>query len=670
MGCEQIVDITDDGTGEPHEDARKLSAIYVNEVGHNTSLMKNVDISQFGGIVSYHIDIQQSMKRGDEVELLCDYQSHYEATRERKGYGLENLLGKQKSDYDVASKLARNFTERRGIEEMIEAMSLRELFYNMEFVALNVLPVVDKALQLMSKDSISPISSQVASPLQLLAKRRMHWLATVYLKRIDAIKGARLMGANNILVASSERVVAEMRAKCLEWAELMKWTNLLDYSRMDIILEPNLKVVFEAETVEEVLYSVREHVQYPMDVNLWCPIARDLMSQLCKVTFEHKLQFGAEGHKATLAKAFLDCASKSAAFVRKAITESAYENLVFCSGAEGKWRVKGSRKNLVTLAAGSALSSSTILKGAVSSLMDIQAYQDMVDLGLVSSMGKGMVMERTCDDPVVVAFTTLGGAPLDGMPRRVDFVRQHNGTINEMWYLIWQIVYPVHSIFVGLFEETSSTIPITGKRDDEFLHELCHALKVDYYQARLAINTGIRDDLAAPQLIFTSRASLEEPKRRGPGMTSKHHKPSNKVRAVRVQKVAKPKVKREAGGGICSKVLFFDIVWKALTGLGWTLLVGNRPTDYYFLPPGVKRGREFGFKPRVDFFDSYKQVLAFLQSDPRWKDKDEIKECLFMFTGSAELLRGKRVKGELKLESILEQVKENRISNNNNNNLL
>jgi hypothetical protein len=247
LGCDQIVDITDDGTGEPHQDARKLAAIHVNEVGHNTSLIKNVKISQFGGIVSYHIDIQQTMKRGDEVELLCDYQSHYEATRERKGYGLENLMGKQKSDYDVASKLTRNFGERRGIEEMIEAMSPRELFYNMEFVALNVLPVVDETVKLLSKDSKSHISSQVASPLQLLA-RRMHWLASVYLKRINAIKGARLIGANNVLIASSENVVAEMRMKCQEWAERMIWKNLLAYSRTDGILEPKLKAVFDSET--------------------------------------------------------------------------------------------------------------------------------------------------------------------------------------------------------------------------------------------------------------------------------------------------------------------------------------------------------------------------------------------------------------------------------------
>jgi hypothetical protein len=307
------------------------------------------------------------------------------------------------------------------------------------------------------------------------------------------------------------------------------------------------------------------------------------MSQLCKFSFDYHFQFGSEGRKDILAKAFLECACNSADFIRKSIREGAYERLGFCSGAEGKWHVKGSPKNLVTLAAGSILSSSTVLKGAVSALMDMQAYQDLVDLGLAARMTKGKVMERTCDDPVVIAFTTLGGAPLDGMPRRIEFVRQQNGTINEMWYLIWQIVYPVHSIFNGLFAGKSSTIPFTTKRDDGFLFALCHALKVDYYQARIAIDTGIRDDLAAPQLIFTSMASLEEPKRRGQGMASKHHKPSNRVsnrvKSVRAQKVAKPKVQREAGGGICSKLLLFDIVWKALAGLGWTLIVGNRPTD-------------------------------------------------------------------------------------------
>lgn len=41
-GHKQCVDFTDDTTGSPHTVARSHVAMYVNEVGHNKSLVENV----------------------------------------------------------------------------------------------------------------------------------------------------------------------------------------------------------------------------------------------------------------------------------------------------------------------------------------------------------------------------------------------------------------------------------------------------------------------------------------------------------------------------------------------------------------------------------------------------------------------------------------------------
>lgn len=635
-----------------HEDARKLPAIYVNEVGHDATLTENVTISQVGGLVQYHIDIQRPMKMGDEVELLCNYRSHYETNRERKGYGLDNLSGAQKSDSDVASKLLRNFAERAGILEMIEALSPLELFYNMEFISQNVLPKVDKATSLLAADFEKSEPPLEVTPLQILARRRIHWLTPFYLHRIAAIEGFDFLGGEG-KDPSSRSVVAEMRKKCQEWAQGMEWRTLLDESRMSWIADQKLKSAFDSETVEEVLFCVRDHFKYPMDVNLWCPIARDLITQLCVKSFEQYLRFRREVPQEDLGNLFLKCAFKAADAIRQCTLASSFENLAFRSGAEGVWRVKGCPKNLVTLAAGSALSNSTVLKGAISALIEQQVSQQNADLG-----PNVKVMELTCDDAVVIARCSLGNDTQGAMPRPVDFVSKRHGTIHEEWYMIWQVVYPAHVILYGLIKEMPATIVATAPGYD-FLNLICHSLDVDVELARSAIEVGIRDDLAAPQMTFTSRLHVGSKGRAQQKATSRSKTTKSNVNRVvaKVAKVRQTTGNEEKTGGAFSRTMFFEIVWKALTNLGWTLLVGNRPTDYYFMPPGVQRGKKFGFKPRVDFFDSYRLVLQFLRTDGRWKDKVEVLECLALYDGCRHFLASRKVKGELKIERIIEQVK-------------
>lgn len=637
-----------------HQEARKLPAIYVNEVGHDQSLIQNVHISQVGGFVQYHIDIKKPMKMGDEVELLCNYGSHYETTRERKGYGLENLLGAQKSDCDLASKLERNFVERVGILEGIEALSPLELFYNMEFISQQILPNLEEVTCRLAPGIKNPVRSRRVTPLQILARRRIHWLAPHYLRRIAAIDGFDFIGKEGH-DPSSRAAVAEMRNKCQEWVHCMEWRALLHEPQLPRIADQRIKSVFDSETVEEVLFRIKEHLKYPMDVNLWCPIARDLISQLCLTSFEHHLRFGREAPPEELGNLFLECAFKAAELIRQSITESAHDGLTFRSGAEGVWRVKGTAKNLVILAAGSALSNSTVLKGAVSSLIDQQVCEERVDIGLSETKSNVKATELTCDDPVVIALCQWRNGTLDAMPRPIDFVSKQNGVIHEIWYLIWQVVYPVHAILTGLLKEMP-TSAVAKDTVNDFLNELCRGLNVDVEHARSAIDIGIRDDLAVPQMTFTPRVSVGL---KGLARQKCASRPKTAKSSLNggVEKVRKIKENGERTGGACSRSMFFDIVWKALTGLGWTLVTGTRPSDFHFLPTGVQRGRKSGFKPRVDFFDSYKQVLHFLRTDDRWKDKSEVLECLSLYDGCRKFLSGRKIKGELKIEYIIEQVR-------------
>ena len=75
----QVVDLTDDATGEPHDVAKSNIAMYVNEVGHNPKMIENVQIKHVDDrIVKYYYVQKSPLKMGETIELLVDYTKSYE----------------------------------------------------------------------------------------------------------------------------------------------------------------------------------------------------------------------------------------------------------------------------------------------------------------------------------------------------------------------------------------------------------------------------------------------------------------------------------------------------------------------------------------------------------------------------------------------------------------
>lgn len=95
-----VIDITDDATGAPHDIAESHMSMYVNEVGHNPDLVENIEVSPLRGFhshrlqhvtiivvllyhsksrnneadaVTYYINIDKPLAKGDTVELLVNY---------------------------------------------------------------------------------------------------------------------------------------------------------------------------------------------------------------------------------------------------------------------------------------------------------------------------------------------------------------------------------------------------------------------------------------------------------------------------------------------------------------------------------------------------------------------------------------------------------------------
>lgn len=77
-GDEQIIDVTEDFTGEPHTCAQEHVPMYVNEVGHSKELVQNVLArEQDGRVVHYYFHAKEPLTKGQEGTLMSWYIMSY-----------------------------------------------------------------------------------------------------------------------------------------------------------------------------------------------------------------------------------------------------------------------------------------------------------------------------------------------------------------------------------------------------------------------------------------------------------------------------------------------------------------------------------------------------------------------------------------------------------------
>ena len=164
----QIVDITDDATGEIHALARAHTPPYVNEVGHNPKLHRNVLIRDKNDrSIHYYvaIDKEHAMKKGDSVELLVNYGDVYEEVRERKGYGRVNM---NSSDEDLLQKnLMRSLRDRAEVEKDVLDLKVTEMFHLVEFLTNKIFKPITSTNEGVSLDR---------GKKNLIAMRRLNWI--------------------------------------------------------------------------------------------------------------------------------------------------------------------------------------------------------------------------------------------------------------------------------------------------------------------------------------------------------------------------------------------------------------------------------------------------------------------------------------------------------------
>jgi hypothetical protein len=510
------------------------------------------------------------------------------------------------------------------------------VYYTLEFIVENVQEPVDAIVgEYINKGQLS--SRGRPTDLQLRAKRRMHWLSDVFLARIST-----LLDEHAEALSQSHVPYNSLLNHSKRWAESLKWHS---FAKDTLSLENRDNAAYHTlikASREDILYSLSGKIVMSLNEAMWCPEAVKLIKTLSSYTA--LVSPTGDGDVLNfLMQKYLECAKDAALRIRHAckdheVSGRAPDGLKFVTDVkmgEGI-DVKVLRSFEGFKESGFFHKHTTFRKGIVASLLEIQGYLDAMALSCLPeqfNMEIAPDREHSSHEVLIAkAFCSenggLGGVNKDlvGYPRHTDFFAK-GGQINETWYLLWQVVFIVHCFA----EEFISVCDVQFS-----LGALCEVVGVDVASARLVVEQGI--ETKKYSIDFASKNVKGRPKKKSDTKTRSATHTASTVRD--------PKVNRR---------LFDDIIWKTLVEkLGWTLDKGHRPTDYYYLPPQVKRG--CGFTARKDFFDSVLQVMNFIKTDSRWKDEPKVVEALDLFNKLTELKTKLKLKSNFDLNWLIGQL--------------
>ena len=173
-------------TGEPHDEARRNIAMYVNEVGHNKDAIENVVSRDNTRTVSYYLLQEKPLKKGESIELLTDYKSMYEVVRERKGYGKANIHGGLKDDKDDFMRFFRNIKERHNMEVTIRSYNEDEISNLLLFIKTKILPGLIKITNEYKVETRNERENGIIIR-QWIARRRLHWISVAMGTQLDLL---------------------------------------------------------------------------------------------------------------------------------------------------------------------------------------------------------------------------------------------------------------------------------------------------------------------------------------------------------------------------------------------------------------------------------------------------------------------------------------------------
>jgi len=513
-----MIDITDDVTGSPHEIAKRNIPMYVNEVGHNKSYKQTVFINEQNeqNAVKYSVKLDSGMKRGKTIELLTDYSEHYERIRERKGYGLRNILEGQKGDYDRAAMLQQVFDDRDNIVNLLsidayiggkvrlnpeDPLHCSEIVQAIEFIKNDIWAPLSEKLDLFLKtpQTNSPLSAQ-----QWIAMRRIQLIRDAFLQCLNNFERGPMKAVKDLGYPYKKSV-----NYCRDMLSSMESKSFGRFIRVNEALVDgagsSIQAALHRETVGEYCYHVKDKVILPFDRALWCPIASKLIEKLCGIVSSISSMNGTnlmDTKKKCLHISFLDAAVDSAQDIRKCARSNdpdELSNLAFGSGILVTSHKSNYLRNLEVskLPKFFFFENTTFPKGASAALFEKLAYSDQLILGFEPQVANLKILPKTEDLFVMIQYTGFHGndklRKLGSAPRSLESMTKAYLKANVNWYLVWQVAFVVHAFAQKFLDSNIYS-----------LDNLCSALNVDVALVKFAVSRGVTTNYGHRERKFSS----------------------------------------------------------------------------------------------------------------------------------------------------------------------
>lgn len=626
-----VIDVTDDSTGEPHDNAKSNVCLYMNEIGHSKDLHQNVEAMEREGNVHYYLKVFKPMRKGDSIELLVDYLEGYERSRERKGYGRANLAGKIGGDNDECCRYDRNISVRKDMKELISNLSEANLSQTLHFIMDRIhFPInrsFDQIRHQMLPNVFNVYNVGVVYIRRLVAKCRIEWIIDLIRTRLGQLEKDEF---SNKFIVSNLRKYVERQFPSLTMSASFDALNGAHHNR-------RIRDALMREISEEVLYQCSNLLMRPFDSSIWCKISQTLLRHVINLVAEWK--WGGQSRlcdgRKELVKMILDEASKTAKMIRKICTEPV--NHVEATVSALKFTFHSSYLSINIVDRWMKMNETTVSSELVASslkegIFDTPAHLSAAITSYLTSDTKkstkrfrccvkkhernSIIMTRKEYQNKLLSISKIKSGNVD----MIDVVSQ----IDSDWYLLWQVVPIIHAVASECAKSCGKDVP-----DDAIysFRMLCDVVEVDFEKAEkvlLCLEESVgayekmrRDDVHER---FQEEYALE---RDVPKQINRTHK--------QVYCETESEVKRKLPKWNGHKRKVFGDLWTCLVKMGWRLEFGTRPSDHYFMPPGVTRLQGHKFKNRVDFFDSRAQVTKFLTTNDKWNTREEIMPFLKEF---------------------------------------
>ena len=457
----------------------------MNEVGHDQTLVQNVIAREVDDrVVHYYFTQRKPLSKGETVELLVNYGDSYEATRIRKGYGLQNIREGLDCDKDESSKFKRDHADRASIKEMIKTMKLREIQNALVFLESQIFhPLIHYTNEYfvgLIERSRNPKNCERLQRMkhpttrQLRARLRLNFLGEIFREQLDAL-----------VDPSNKTETIRKMYKCIDAKRLNPFVQFGYTSLRD---EEELWSLYKNERCAEITLKISNgyDLRHAYDPCMWCSVARKLSTDLAQMLVETEAGYRRHSfHAQKLYKKAKDAADS----IRKAC-----QNL--SSTTASTQTIIESCRLL-----GFVETSNEIINSHLKSTTRIGSDDGQINIDLVSTgyeeapdnptLGLSSLLELVCTSLTPhqkqsrrnckLVLRCITSKEFSSMKYSAQLERDGHAKVDCEWYLLWQVIRVI-DVFAKRFPQNSY-----------FLKNLCEEVDVDLQSAELIASLEMKE---------------------------------------------------------------------------------------------------------------------------------------------------------------------------------